>query len=122
MQLYICQKSLRKSDSFIVCISPSICSKPFRRKIFFCSKNVQTVSGTHPNLRIGDRGYLREVNRPAREVNHSSPPIAEIKNEWCYISSLLACLHDVDRDNFTHFTIYIYIYIQGVSRLQEVIS
>jgi len=37
MQIHtcICQKSYRKADSFIVCLSPSFCSKHFRRKILF---------------------------------------------------------------------------------------
>ena len=37
------------------------------------------------------------------EVNHSSPPNAEVKNEWSYTSTPSIRLRGVDRDNFTLF-------------------
>ena len=52
----------------------------------------------------GNRGSLPLVEQPQREVNHSPPPPAEIKNEWRYTSTPSIRLHGVDRDNFTfHF-------------------
>jgi hypothetical protein len=44
--------------------------------------------------------YLR-AKRPEREVDHSPPSSAEVKNEWSYTSAPPACLHSVDRNNFT---------------------
>ena len=41
------------------------------------------------------------INRPGREVNHSPPFSAEVKNEWSCDSTPALCLHGVDRDNLT---------------------
>jgi len=35
---------------------------------------------------------------PGREVNHSLPSSAEVKNEWSYVSTLPVHLHGVDRE------------------------
>jgi len=52
----------------------------------------------------GYRSSLPLVKRPRREVNHSPPPPAEIKNEWSYTCTPSIRLNDLDRDNFTfHF-------------------
>jgi hypothetical protein len=44
---------------------------------------------------------LPGVKRPGREVDHSPPSKAEVKNEWSYTSISAICLNDFDRDNFT---------------------
>jgi len=36
-----------------------------------------------------------------REVNHSPPSNAEVKNEWDCTSASPICRHDVDREDFT---------------------
>jgi len=40
------------------------------------------------------------VTHSGREVYHSSPPSAEVMNEWSCISASPLCLHGVDRDFF----------------------
>jgi hypothetical protein len=55
------------------------------------------------------------VKRPRREVDHSSPPRAEVKNEWSYTFAPPICLHGVDRDNFA-FTFYKCVGIQKQKR------
>jgi hypothetical protein len=55
---------------------------------------IQWVSGV---LSLG-------VNRPEREVDHSPPSSADVKNAWSYTSTLPIRLHGVVltyRDNFT---------------------
>jgi hypothetical protein len=37
---------------------------------------------------------------PGREVDHSLPYNADVKNEWSYKFAPLICLHGVDRDKF----------------------
>jgi len=46
-----------------------------------------------------------ETRRLEREVDHSHPSSAEVKNEWSHNSSSPTCLRGLDRDNFT-FTLY----------------
>jgi len=36
---------------------------------------------------MGTWVLLPEVQRPEREINHSSPSSAEVKSEWCYTSN-----------------------------------
>ena len=43
----------------------------------------------------------KEGTWPGREVNHSPPSSAKIKNEWSCTSSSHICLCDMDRENFT---------------------
>jgi hypothetical protein len=55
-------------------------------------------------------GIFPEVKRLEREVNHSLPCSAEVKNEWSNISASSLCLHSVDRKNFEcNYTINITI-------------
>jgi len=42
---------------------------------------------------------------PGYQVDHSSTPSAEIKNERGNTSPLPVCLHIMDSDNFTHLNI-----------------
>jgi hypothetical protein len=37
------------------------------------------------------------TKRPGREINHSPPSSAEVKNECCYVSTPLIRLYSVDR-------------------------
>jgi hypothetical protein len=46
------------------------------------------------------RRSLPVVKRLVHEVNHSSPPSFEVKNEWIYTSAFPICLHGID---VTHF-------------------
>jgi hypothetical protein len=39
---------------------------------------------------------------PGRDVDHSPPNTAKVKNKWSYISTPPDCLHDVYRENFTY--------------------
>jgi hypothetical protein len=49
---------------------------------------VQTGSGTHPASNpMGTGGSFPGVKRPGREVDHSPPSSAEVKNTWSYIST-----------------------------------
>jgi len=44
----------------------------------------------------GHQGSFPEIKRPGREVNHSLPPSAKVKNEWICTSTPLMCCHGVD--------------------------
>jgi hypothetical protein len=46
-----------------------------------------------------------QVKLPRCDVDHSLSSGAEVNNEWSYISASPVCLHDVDTDNFTFFTV-----------------
>jgi hypothetical protein len=63
-------------------------------------QNVQTGSGAQP---VGTE-ILSRVKRPGRDVDHSPPSNAEVKNEWSSTSTAPTCLHGVDRDKLTFFT------------------
>jgi hypothetical protein len=55
-----------------------------------------------PNLLfIGYRGSFLGVQWLGREVDHSPPPDAEVKNEWSYTTALPVYPYDVTRCNFT---------------------
>jgi hypothetical protein len=49
----------------------------------------------------GYRGSFPGVKRPQREVDHSSPSSAVVRNEWSYTSAPPICLHGMDMDNST---------------------
>ena len=53
------------------------------------------------------RGFIPEVSRPGRDVDHSPPSSAEAKNEWSYTSTPLICHHGVDRDNCMFLPIFL---------------
>jgi hypothetical protein len=42
------------------------------------------------------------VKQQWREVEHSPPPNAEVKNDWSYTSAPPVYLHGVDRETFTY--------------------
>ena len=60
-------------------------------------QNVQTLSAAHPYSYSAGTG----VKRPGREVVHSFPFSAELKNGWSCASTASICLHTVDKDKFT---------------------
>lgn len=68
--------------------------------------NIQRVSGAHTAYyALGTKVLFRGVKRPGREVYHSPPSSAEIRNEWIYTSAPSACLHGAEKENFT-FSFY----------------
>jgi hypothetical protein len=63
-------------------------------------------SGAHSaSYPMGTRGSFPGVKWPRREADHSSPPSAEVKNAWSYISTpqyaFITCCLVKHRDNFT---------------------
>jgi hypothetical protein len=67
-------------------------SIPGRDRRFFSS---------HPtSFSMGTTVFFSGVNWPGREVNHSSLPSADVKNEWSFTSTPPTCLLGVDRENF----------------------
>jgi hypothetical protein len=67
--------------------------------------NFQAGSWAHPA-----RCSFPGVKQQGREVNHSPPSSAEVKNEWSYTSTLPTCLHGVDRENFNFVTFNFRLY------------
>jgi hypothetical protein len=68
---------------------------------------------------VGTRGSFPGVKRPSREVVHSPPSSAEVKNAWSYSSispirlngGVLGWMSRTNLHTHTHTHIYIYIYI-----------
>jgi hypothetical protein len=48
----------------------------------------------------GYRCSFLGVKRHRHDVDNSSPPSADVKNEWSYTSTPPICVHIVDRDQF----------------------
>ena len=40
---------------------------------------------------------MPRVKRPGRKVNHSTPPSAEVTNEWSCTSTSPVCLYGMDK-------------------------
>jgi hypothetical protein len=68
----------------------------FRDGGFSSLESVPAGSGVHPASGVLSPG----VRRPGRKVNHSSPPIAELENEWSHTPTPPIYLHDVEIDYF----------------------
>jgi hypothetical protein len=69
---------------------------------FFCSpKRSDRLWGPPSLLTNGYRGSFPQVKRHGREVNHSLPSKAEVRNGWSNTSSSPIRLHGVDKENFT---------------------
>jgi len=49
------------------------------------------------------RIYIPTVKGPGREINHSPPSSAKVKNEWIYEPSPSVSLHVVGRENFNFY-------------------
>jgi len=54
----------------------------------------------------GYPSYLPELKRPGRDVYHSTPYTAKLKNEWRYTYTSPTCLHCVGRGTFTFHPTY----------------
>jgi len=54
------------------------------------------------------RRSLPTVKQPEHEVDHSSSPGAEVKNEWSFTSARPVFLHYLGSNNFTVFSIPLY--------------
>jgi hypothetical protein len=81
-------------------------SNPVGGKIFFCPpKRPDRLWGSHSLLFNAYRGLFLGVKRPGCEVNQSPSSSAEVKIEWNYTSTVLICLHSVDRETFTFVSI-----------------
>jgi hypothetical protein len=63
-------------------------------KSYFLLQNVRSTSWAHPGSYSMDVG----VKHLGREVYHSSPPSAQVMNEWGCISTSPISLHGVDWD------------------------
>jgi hypothetical protein len=54
---------------------------------------VQTGSGAYPSsYPMGTRVSFSGVKRPEREIDHSPPSSAEVKNAWSYTSTPICLL------------------------------
>ena len=60
------------------------------------SQSVQTGSGAHP-------ASLPGIERPGREVHHSSPSNAKVKREWINSSVPPLCLYGLDVNSFDFY-------------------
>ena len=64
------------------------------QEIYLFSKTVQTGSrAQRASYSRGTGVFSRVVKRPRREVDHSPPSSAEVKNEWRDTSTPPICLH-----------------------------
>jgi hypothetical protein len=69
---------------------------------FMFLKTVQTGYGAQPASYSSGNGIISQaLTRPEREVDHSPPYSAEVKNEWGYTSTSSICLHEVKNNNST---------------------
>ena len=74
--------------------------------------SVETGSGDHLTLHSISTGVLAPgVKQSRREIDHSPPSCAEVKNEWCYNFPAPLCFHDVDSENFIF-----YLNLQGTGK------
>ena len=64
-------------------------------------QNLQTVSASSQPPSQWVPGSLRGQRRPEREVNHSPPSSAQVKNEWSCTSTLAICLRGLGRQGLT---------------------
>ena len=60
---------------------------PPEEKMLFSPKGPDRLWGPPSLLLNGHWGSLLGVKRSEREVDHTSPPSAEVKNEWRYTST-----------------------------------
>ena len=75
-------------------------SNPSRSTRFYSPKRPDRLWGPPSLLLNGYRVSFPRVKWPLREVNHSPPSSAEVKNKWSYTSTPPICIHGVDRENF----------------------
>jgi hypothetical protein len=70
---------------------------------------------------MGTGVSFSRVKQPEREVDHSPPCSAEVKNEWSYTSSPIICVHGVDTKCFI-FVCVICINVYGGAWLAQYID
>jgi len=75
-------------------------------EIYLVSKKPRPASCPLNHLFNEHCGSFRGIKRPGREIDHSPPSSAEVKNEWSFTSSLPTYPHSVGRDNFFLFSLY----------------
>jgi hypothetical protein len=77
---------------------------PVRARRFSSLHSVETGSGAHLALHsIGTVVLAPGVKLSRREVDHSLPSCAEVKNDWCYTFSAPLYFHNVDSENFIFY-------------------
>jgi hypothetical protein len=64
-------------------------------------QNLQTGSASSQPPGQSVPGSLRGQRWPEREVKHSPPSSAQVKNEWSCTSILAVCLHGLGREGVT---------------------
>jgi hypothetical protein len=60
---------------------------PVATRHFSRLQTVQTLGPTHPSIQCVPAALSPGVKWPGREVDHSPPSNAEVKNEWSYTST-----------------------------------
>jgi hypothetical protein len=86
------------------------------QEIFLFSKTSRPALGT-TQPPVGNGASFSGLKWPGREVDHSPPPGAEVKNEWSCTFDLPICLHGVDRENF--FTFILCLNGVNIDRISE---
>ena len=84
-----------------------LCLNPARDKRFICSPKRPDWFWDSPSLSFSVyQACFQGVKWTEREVDHSSPSSAKVKNGWCNSSTSAVCLHGIDGENCTFpFTI-----------------
>jgi len=59
---------------------------------------------------VGPTNGYREIKRPGREVDHSPPSSADVKNEWSPASAPTICLHGLYMDFYIFFLLVNKVY------------
>jgi hypothetical protein len=54
------------------------------------------------------------IKKPGREVDHSPPSNAEVKNDWRCTSASPICLYAMKRDNFILLPLYYLVYFDNL--------
>jgi hypothetical protein len=76
------------------------------KRLVYSPKHPHHLWGPHIIPFVGYWGSFMGVKQSGCEVHHSSPPCAEVKNEWSYTSAPPRSHHVVvDRENCTFFTL-----------------
>jgi hypothetical protein len=74
---------------------------PARARHFYLHQNVRISSGVHAASYSIGTAVLYRHTAAGRDVDHSPPSSADIKNEWNYTYTPFVCYCSVDRDNLT---------------------
>jgi hypothetical protein len=96
---------LKYTEFYVVlygCATWSLTLTEEHRLRVFRNKALRKVFGSKRKETIGGQTILRAAEQPGREVNHSPPSSAEVKNEWSHTSTPIR-LHGVDKEYFTLF-------------------